>query len=229
VEAALILPLLFLLLFGVIEIGGVLKSYSSAANAVRSGGRAASVAGNDALADQYTMARMAQEAAGITKGEIEFVVIWHAAGPGESVPPACVSAAGSATTPNTASLGQTGAKACNVYVRPDAPGGAFALAKGQGAQPPTFYFGCTGLADPLASQKLDCNWSPKDRNVAISPRGTSPSSIVLTPDHLGVYIQAEHDYITGVLGSTLTITDSALTPVEPDTSGVGTSPCALVE
>ncbi len=55
VEAAFILPILFLLIFGMIEIGGALKSYSSAANAVRAGGRMASVAGNDAMADQLIL------------------------------------------------------------------------------------------------------------------------------------------------------------------------------
>ena len=220
VEAAIVLPLLFTLVFGVLEIGGALKTYSGASNAVRAGGRAGSVAGNDAMADQYLLERMAQEAAGISASEIEMIIVWHAAGPGESVPVACVSAAGSATAPNTSSLGQTGSKACNVYVRPAAAGGAFAMAKGQAAQPATFYFGCTGPSDPLAANKVDCSWSPRDRKVAISPRGTP----VLRPDYLGVYIRAKHPYITGVLGQTLTVTDSGITLLEPDSYGTTTSP-----
>ena len=159
--------------------------------------------------------RMAQEAAGIASGEIEMIIVWHAAGPGESVPAACISAAGSATSPNTSTLGQTGAKACNVYVRPRAPGGAFDMAMGLAAQPASYYFGCTGPSDPAASHKVDCNWAPKDRKVKISPRGTP----VIKPDYLGVYIRAKHPYITGVLGTTLTVTDSGITLLEPDSYG----------
>lgn len=220
VEGAIVLPLLFTLVFGVLEIGGALKTYSGASNTVRAGGRAGSVAGNDAMADQYMFERMAQEAAGIADREIEMIIVWHAAGPGEAVPAACVSAAGSATAPNTSSVGQTGSKACNVYIRPADPGGAFAMAKGLAAQPAAFYFGCTGPSDPLAANKVDCNWSPRDRKVQISPRGTP----VLRPDYLGVYIRAKHSYITGVLGDTLTVTESGTTLLEPDSYGTTTSP-----
>ena len=143
------------------------------------------------------------------------LIIWHATGPGDTVPAACISAAGAATTPNTTSLGQTGTKACNVYVRPAATGGAFQMAKGLAAQPASYYFGCTGPSDPAAGHKLDCNWAPKDRKVKISPRGTP----VIKPDYVGVYIRAQHSYITGVLGNTLTVTDSGITLLEPDSYG----------
>ncbi len=219
VEAVIVLPLLFTMIFGILEIGGALKSYSSASNAVRAGGRAASVAGNDAMADQFVLERMAREAAGIGSGEIEYVVVWHADGPGETVPAGCVAAAGAATTPNSTSLGQGGSKACNVYVRPTAPGGAFDMARGLAAQPATYYFGCTGSGDPAGSHKLDCNWSPKDRKVGVSPRGT-PLAEQLRPDHLGVHIRATHTYLTGILGDDLTITENGINLLEPDNYGV---------
>jgi hypothetical protein len=227
VEAAIVLPLLFSLLFGVLEIGGALKSYSSASNAVRAGGRMASVAGNDAMADQAILSRVAQEAAGLGKGEIEYIIIWKATGPGTKPPAACIAAAGSASSPNTSSLGvydggtgQVGA--CNVYVRPDATGGAFAMAnRGPGMQPPEYYFGCTGPSGPGAAHMVDCRWSPKNRKVAVSPRGT-PAATTLKPDHLGVYIRATHKYYTGMFGSTLTISDSGINLLEPDTYQVGT-------
>ena len=68
VEAAVVLPLLFMLVFGVLEIGSALKAYSGAANAVRAGGRMASVAGNDADADRAILERMARESSGISVG-----------------------------------------------------------------------------------------------------------------------------------------------------------------
>ncbi len=227
VEAAFVVPLLFAFLFGILEIGGALKSYSGASNAVRAGGRMASVAGNDASADQLTMARISREAAGIGAGEIDYIIIWKATGAGQSVPAACRNIAEAASGPNASSVGVydggTGtAGACNIYLDPEAPDGAFDMALGRATNTnPAFYFGCTGPTDPTASHKVDCNWSPKNRKVVISPRGT-PVANSLKPDHLGVYIKATHEYITGIVGSTLTITDSGINLLEPDSFGVVT-------
>lgn len=213
VEAALILPILFLIIFGTIEIGGAVKSYSSVANGVRAGGRMASVAGNDSMADQMILERLAQESAGIGTGEIEYVVIWHASGPGTSVPGPCLRTV--PTGPNQSSQGLTVSGApgsCNIYFLPQAPGGAFDMAKGLAARPASYYFGCSGALDPLASQKVDCFWPGKNRKITSTPRGVTP---VQTPDFAGVYVRASHPYYTGVLGPTLTITDAGINLLEP--------------
>ena len=68
VEAAIVLPILFMMIFGIMEIGSALKSYSGASNAVRAGGRMASVAGNDVDADRAILERMAEESAGVDAG-----------------------------------------------------------------------------------------------------------------------------------------------------------------
>lgn len=224
VESAIVLPLLFLFLFGIMEVGGALKSYSGTSNAVRAGGRMASVAGADAMADQQILVRMAREAAGLGKGELDYIIIWNATGVGDTPPAACVAAAGAALSPNLSSVGvsdggtsQKGA--CNVYIRPQAAGGAFQMAKGELANPPEHYFGCIGASDPQASQKVDCRWPPRNRKVQISPRGT-PAAQRLTPDYVGVHIRASHEYYTGVLGDTLTITDNGINLIEPDTFGL---------
>lgn len=47
VEMALVLPLFFLLLFGVIEMGRVGYAYITVSNAARSGGRVATIGGTD--------------------------------------------------------------------------------------------------------------------------------------------------------------------------------------
>jgi hypothetical protein len=217
VEAAIVLPILFSLIFGVLEIGSALKSYSGAANAVRAGGRMASVAGNLADADRLILERIAEEASGIPNGEIEYVVIWHASSKGEKPPAGCTpSAAGS---PNQTSVGvsdggplSNAVGACNIYHRPAAPGGAFDMAQGEAAQPADYYFGCTGASDPAASHKVDCNWAARNRKTTISPRGTTP---VVQPDYLGVHLRAKHDYVTGILGSDLSITDNSVNLLEP--------------
>jgi hypothetical protein len=214
VEAAIILPILLTIIFGIFEIGGALKSYSGAANAVRAGGRMASVAGNDVDADRAILERMAREAAGVADGEIEYIVIWHASSTGEEPPSACRPAAQAA--PNTVSVGQAGGAgvACNIYHRPQAPGGAFDMATGRASNPPAFYFGCTDIAQ--SSTKVDCFWQAKDRKTTVTPRGeTPPPGESASPDYVGIYVRAEHDYITGVLGSTLTITDASVNLIEP--------------
>lgn len=214
VEAALILPVFFLLVFGILEIGGVLKSYSSVANGVRAGGRMASVAGNDAMADQMILERLEREVAGVGNGEIEYVVVWHATGTGTQPPAECLRTVPAG--PNTTSQGRTvtaSPGSCNIYFLPTAPGGAFDMAAGRAAQPPDYYFGCSS-ATPAGerSHKLDCFWPGKDRKVTNSPRGATP---VQRPDFVGVYVRAEHTYYTGVLGTSLTITDAGINLIEP--------------
>jgi TadE-like protein len=217
-ESAIGLPILFLLIFGVMEIGMAIKSYSGAANAVSAGGRAGSVAGNDAAADQAILARIARESAGIGKGEIQYVVIWHASGPGTTVPSGCLPSL--PTTVNTSSVGVSDGNsdaigACNVYRRPNDAGGAFQMATGGILpQPPDYYFGCTDLSDPAAAHKVDCNWPGKNRVITTTARGYTGTPH--SPDYLGVYIKADHRYITGILGgNNLTITDSSINLLEP--------------
>ncbi len=215
VEAAIVLPILFMLIFGMLEIGSALKSYSGAANAVRAGGRTASVAGNIADADRAIMERVAAEAAGIGAGEIEYVVIWHSSAPGTQPPPACAPTTAQ-PSPNTTSAGVSdggtdAVGACNIYHRPAASGGAFDMASGDAANPPDYYFGCSGGSDPDAAHKVDCLWPGKNRKTTVTPRGvTPPPGTTGIPDYVGVYIRAEHDYVTGVLGDTLTITDGSI-------------------
>jgi len=231
VEAAIVLPVFFMLVFGIMEVGGAIKSYSAANNAVRAGGRMASVAGSTPMADRMILERVAQEAAGLGKGEIQYVIVWNADGPGDAPPSACTSAANGQLGggPNTSSVGYAGVSsgpplntklgACNVYVWPDRPGGAFDMATGRASRPPEYYFGCTSATE--ATTKVDCSWPARERKVTISPRRNLSGLPTVRPDYIGVYIRAEHRYLTGILGRTLTITDSGINLIEPDEYGFG--------
>lgn len=215
VEAVLVVPILVFVLFAIIEVGGALKSYSGTASAVRMAGRSASLAGSDPMADGVILGRVADQVAAIDDGEVELVVIWQAAGPGDPVPLSCLPE--DTSLPNTSSVGDDGAApdgfgACNVYVQPDASGGAFAMAGGTAAQPQEYYFGCTGPSDPESAHMLDCNWPSTTRAVLTSPRGSATPT---STDYVGVYIQARHAYYTGILGDSLTITDRSITLIEP--------------
>lgn len=215
VEAALVTPVLFLILFGIFEFSGMLQAMSGASHTIRSGARVESTSANDPMADQAALKRMATESAGLAFNEIDYIVIWHASNVSESVPAGCIPA--NTTSPNTASLGVTdngtdAPYACNVYVRPDAPGGAFAMASGTLPNTPDYYFGCTGASDPAASHKVDCKWPAQNRKAVTTPRSVTP---VQTPDLLGVYIKATHKNVTGFFGRTLTVTDKTITQLEP--------------
>ncbi len=215
VEAALVLPILVFLLFAIIEVGGTLRSYSGTASSVRVGSRAASVAGSDPMADRAILERMASQAGTFADGEIELVVIWKATGPGDPVPAACVPA--DTSSPNLVSRGDAGSLpdglgACNVYIQPGAPGGAFAMASGSATYPAEHYFGCSGPADPDASHRVDCDWPSTSRRVLTSPRGSSDPS---STDYVGVYMRVLHPSATGVLGDGITITDRSIALIEP--------------
>jgi hypothetical protein len=216
VESAFVTPVVLLLLLGMIEVGSLLKSHSSTANAVRSAGRVASVAAADPMSDQRVLARMAQEIVGIGGQDVDFVVIWHATGPGDDVPPACIPE--THEFPNTSSLGVSDGGfdaigACNVYLRPDLAGGAFDMATGEAPNPPAYYFGCEGAADPDAGHKVDCRWPGKARRAVTTPRSTSGP--VVPPDFVGVHVQVDHQMTTGLIMDAVTIKDASINLIEP--------------
>lgn len=215
VEAVFAVPLLILLVIGFIELSGALRSRSATSHLASAGGRMASVAGADPMADQLILARMANETAGLGSAQIDYIVVWHAQGPGESVPEACRPT--STAEPNQTSLGVgdggiDAVGACNVYVRPHAQGGAFEMASGATAEEPSHYFGCQGPADPEADHKLDCSWPGKNRRVLTSPRdflGTAAPT-----DFVGVHVEVRHDMHTPMLPD-LAYADATLNLIEP--------------
>jgi hypothetical protein len=211
VEATVAIPLLFAFTFGFIELAGLLRAYAAAEGATRAAGRTASVAGSDPLADRAVLARLEGELGPLGADSIDYVVIWHAGGPGEAVPSACRPS--TVATPNSASLGVAdggvdSVGACNVYVRPGAPGGAF----GRLADPATA-FGCTGPADPGAAQKLDCNWPAQHRRALTTPRTVLGPE--LPTDFVGVHVQLRHQHLVRLLGASSTLSESAVNLIEP--------------
>jgi hypothetical protein len=215
VETALVLPILLFVMFGIIELGGALKSYSATAGAVRAAGRIATVAGADPMSDAAVLKRVSEELA-TEDGPVDLVVIWHATGPGDPVPAGCLPSA--PYTPNTSSVGVTDSGtdalgACNVYVHPSGAGNAFAMANGTATQPAAYYFACQGASDPSANQKLDCKWPGKNRRTLTSPRSTT--AVPRSTDFVGVYIRLVHSYYTTMFGASLTVTDRGISLIEP--------------
>jgi hypothetical protein len=221
VESAIVTPVVLLLVFGMIEAASALSAYSSTAHAVRAAGRVASVAAADPMSDQRVLVRLAREIVGIGDDDVEFVVIWHATGPGDGVPEACLP--DSYDTPNHESVGVSDGGfdaigACNVYLRPDRAGGAFDMATGAATHPPSHYFGCEGDADPGAAHKVDCHWPGKARRALTTPRESAGPRVA--PDFVGVHVQVRHSLHTDLVIEALTIRDGTVNLIEPQGYGL---------
>lgn len=204
------MPVFIALIFGVIEFSGVIMTKSGTSNASQASARMASVQGNNALADREILLRLRSEAAGLPRGEIQQIVIWHASGPGDTVPVACAvqGSAGVTVTGNPNAVGN-----CNVYNKPEAPGGAFQLARG-----PLYkrYFGCpTAPDDGFNYQRLDCKWPAQTRKVTQGLPGTTAGNANVVPDYVGVYIRAKHNYYTGLFGKSVTVEETGIGRIEP--------------
>lgn len=122
VEAALVTPLLFMLVFGVIEFGTAWFHRSAVEDMSAVGARAASVSGSDAVAD-YQILQAVRRATADT-GAVTAVVVYRATAPGDPLPDACRTA----SVVNTATV-----RGCNRYGAAD-----LSLAADR--------FGCTGTA-----------------------------------------------------------------------------------
>lgn len=233
VEAAFVMPVFVMLIFGIFEFSGVTMTRTGSGAAVKAGSRMAVVMGNDPHADLNILRRIKSEGAGIAQDHITKVVIWNAAKPGEQVPTTCLTSG-----VNKGTMGVNGPPAygsCNVYTSPQ--GNAFEKATRPlmqsgdtyGPAYADWYFGCEGPSDPEASHKIDCDWPPKSRNIrepsetlsCPSPRPTRPQVAAgadprcMDTDLVGIYIEVEHKHYTGFFGNMTTITDSATAKIEP--------------
>ncbi len=186
VEAALVTPLVFMLLFGVIEFGYAFYGKLTVNNMSVVGARAASGGGNDVLADYQVLQSVAGANTGISSSDVQLVIVYRATGPSDRVPTSCL----------TASVGNSytsSVRGCNRYVGSD-------LAR------PSSDFGCDG---PLGPDTLnDHYWCPTDRHYTLT--GTTGP-----PDYIGVYVKANHRNLTGLLGSSVTFATDTVMRIEP--------------
>ncbi len=153
VEAALVTPLLFLLLFGVIEFGYAFYGKLTVDNMSVVGARAASGSANDVLADYQVLQSVVGANTGISTSDIQLVIVYRATGPSDRVPTSCLAA----SVTNTPSV-----RGCNRYVGTD-------LAR------PSTDFGCVGPPGPAT--KIDNYWCPTARKSGLSGADGPPDYI----------------------------------------------------
>jgi hypothetical protein len=138
-EAAIVTPLFFALVFAVIEGGFALHERLSVANMALAGARTATGQGSDVLADYYVLQAIRAGAGGVSTAQVTAIVVYRAASATAHVPAGCKAASLSGS--------------CNRYVGSD-------LTK-DSAQ-----FGCVGPPGPTA--KVDRFWCPTGRKTALA-------------------------------------------------------------
>ena len=91
-EAAIISPVFFALLFGVIEMGVLFRDHLTITNATRDGARTAAASGNDIDSDFRILQTINQSAAAAARGDIKRIIIFTASSTSDKPPAACKSA-----------------------------------------------------------------------------------------------------------------------------------------
>ena len=186
VEAALVAPLFFLFVFAIIEFGVFLFNTDAVANASRAGTREASTWASSPLADLNAL-RAANKSLGSLAARIDAVVVFRGTSASSPVPAACVAQI------TTSSRGIAGE--CNIYRQAD-------LRSLNEAN-----FGWSDLntvADNVG--KWDESWPATRRIEEITGD--------VSPDWVGVYIQARHKSLSGVVPSRK-IKRTSLAQIEP--------------
>jgi hypothetical protein len=92
VESAFIAPILFFMMFSILEFGMAFRDYLALANSTRDGARAATVYGSDIYADYDILQEIASSSSVIDREDIERIVIFKATGASDNVPTACKTA-----------------------------------------------------------------------------------------------------------------------------------------
>lgn len=189
VEAALVAPVFFMVIFGIFELGLVFRTYLTVSNVATQSSRVASVAGTDPEADHRVL-RSAEDAIGaIGLENLTVLVVFKASNFDDPVPPGCL-------TSSVAGL-------CNRYDLAD-----FALPLNAG------HFGCdaVGVApdpDPMVPA-VDHAFCPLLRESALS--GNSGAG----PDYVGIHVEANHDFISRAFGSSKIIRTTRIVRIEPE-------------
>ena len=188
VEAAFVLPVVIVLLFGVVEYGFVFKDELTISNAVRAGARVGAADGrlataNVTSADYDIVMAVKSGASALNTNSIQKVIVYKAS----------TSAAKVTDTTCDQTNGTTGV--CNVY------SGAFVNAAIDQTK-----FGC-------GTGSVDSKWCPSSRidTQAFAGDASNPPG----PSYVGVYIEINHNYLTKMFGQSRIMRDQAISRVEP--------------
>ncbi|MGF1598103.1 MAG: TadE/TadG family type IV pilus assembly protein [Acidimicrobiales bacterium] len=187
IEAAFVTPVFFLLLFGIFEFGLLFRNSLTTNNAAQQGARAASVGGRAPDTDYLVLRSIEHGVSAMGLQELEVVVVFRAQSPDDAVPPACLTNSVAATSPTSV--------ACNRYTASD------------------FFLEIEDPATGVATGNWQCGASAVDRFWCPSGRATSLST---GTDYLGVYVETDHSFITGLFGGGRQLSETRIVRLEPD-------------
>ncbi len=169
-ETAIIAPVFFLLVFGIIEFGLAFRDRLSIDSATQYGARMGAIQGDGLAADRELLRAAIHYVDIADSSENVRIVVFKATAPGDLPSSSC-------------QAGIPVAGECNVYSMTSADDETD--------------FGC-------AAGTLDLNWCPTSRDVTD-----------VGADYVGVWIRAEHPFLTGLFGDTMVLTASTVTRIEP--------------
>ena len=161
IEAAIVTPVFFILIMGIVEIGLAMNDYLALSSAVRAGSRTASASGDDLHADYNTVQRILRESTALDERDIQAIVIYKAPGFGE----------GPFTDPTDPDLSCTIRSVddvCNYYTAAD-------------WNRPKEQWGCQESTGGGASP--DISWCPTDRKVSLSGAGSDYVGVWMKVEH----------------------------------------------
>ncbi len=212
-EAAFVTFPFFLLIFGVMEMGFLFRNYLTVSNTAAQAARAASVYGADRDAD-FQILRSADHGIGaMGLDDLEFVVVWRASGPSDTVPDACKTASQGPVTADPVDAVQYDPTVhqCNRYVPADFAK-PYKLDTDSDGIPDTEtdFFGCTSSSD-----NIDRAWCPMSRMDSLSDQRTATE---LGTDYVGIFVQAQHGFLTGFFQNTTTLSATKIIRIEPEES-----------
>lgn len=175
VEAALILPVMALLIMGIMEFGLLFTSYSTTTAASRSGARLAATAYSQAGTSTSAQNLAAQQISLATAADLEVLN-------------------------NAEPVGMA------IYrVDPSRPDGE----PSGGFPGPNMTGGCT-------SRCIRYTWNPSTETFdRTGGSWTDADACGTTVDSIGVYVQSEHSYISGILGDTRDVDGHTVMRLEP--------------
>ncbi len=210
IEAAIVMPVLMLIIFSVLEMGMLFRNYLSVTQLTRDGARSASAFGRDYDADFRTMSTIQHTVNVITSGEVKRVVLFDATDGRENarVPDICTTA--DPSNPNAINPAPANLDA-NIFKHDQdlTSAEANAITRCNIFTPDTWLdadrYGCDDLGNAGEDPDFDLNWCPFVRDVSAKD-GT---------DYVGVWVEFEHNWVTGLFGDSQTITETMIMRLEP--------------
>jgi hypothetical protein len=191
VEFALIAPFLVLVMMGMVEFGFLFRQENLFAGAVQGTARIASQATNKEQADQLALSGLYAQIQSIQRFTIRYVIIYNASDANGALPSGCLPANHKTVLP-TPPQGVAGQ--CNVY------GNAQVTSAGTTSGNPLP--DAPGFTNTCASSATDYDhfWCPTARKI----------KLIDPPDWVGVYVEADYQYLTKLLGSSRVISDQTV-------------------